>query len=160
MKFAQLSVFLFAFVLALISVAEAGATQTVRFNKDRSGVSTWFNGHQLKSVACYGDLMGNSHVNAADGWHIGAVHMAAYKGGEKSVCFECAKVTVGHRSIIVRIIDDCAGCKPNQIDLTASAFKVLAPLSKGVIKTSYRFIRCPSSGSLLKWPKSPAVRRS
>ncbi|KAI7816982.1 RlpA-like double-psi beta-barrel-protein domain-containing protein-containing protein [Gamsiella multidivaricata] len=112
---------------------------------------------KTKQVACYGDLLGNSHVNAGDSWHIAAVHMAHYKGGEKTACFECAKITSGRRSVIVRIIDDCAGCAPNQIDLTASAFKILAPLSQGVVKTTYQFVRCPSRGNL-KWPKSPKIR--
>ncbi|KAF8936746.1 RlpA-like double-psi beta-barrel-protein domain-containing protein-containing protein [Dissophora ornata] len=158
MKFAQLSVLLMAMVIALIAVVEAKATQLVKFNKKVVGKSTWFNGHDLKAVACYGDLENNSHVNAGDGWHIGAVHMAFYKGGEKSACFECVKITSGRRSVVVRIIDDCAGCAPNQIDLTASAFKTLAPLSQGVVHTTYQFVRCPSKGSSLKWPKSPAPR--
>ncbi|KAF9918557.1 hypothetical protein BX616_007857 [Lobosporangium transversale] len=122
-----------------------------------NGVSTWFNGHDLKGAACYGTLLGNSHVDAKDGWYIGAVRMKHYVGGYRAACFECARITSGRRSIIVRIIDDCAGCKPNQIDLTASAFKALAPLSRGVIHTKYEFIRCPSRGNL-KWPKSPKAR--
>ncbi|KAG0091581.1 hypothetical protein BGZ93_011321 [Podila epicladia] len=166
MKIAQFALLIFAIVLAIASTVEAGKkkkpsrkpTQVVRWNKKMSGVSTWFNGHDLKATACYGNLMGNSHVNAADGWHIGAVHMASYVKSYRGACFECAKISVGKKSIIVRIIDDCAGCKPNQIDLTASAFKALAPLSKGVIKTTYEFVRCPSSN--LKWPKSPAVRKN
>ncbi|KAG0326305.1 hypothetical protein BGZ99_009743 [Dissophora globulifera] len=144
-----------AMAIALLAIVDAKATQSVKFTKKVKGLSTWFNGHDLKAVACYGDLKGNSHVNAGDGWHIGAVHMKYYKGGEKAACFECAKITAGKRSVIVRIIDDCAGCKPNQIDLTASAFKILAPLSQGVVHTTYEFVRCPSKGSL-KWPKSPA----
>ncbi|KAG0227676.1 RlpA-like double-psi beta-barrel-protein domain-containing protein-containing protein [Mortierella sp. GBAus27b] len=154
MKFAQLSILLLALVFML--VAEASSMQAVRFNKELTGKSTWFNGHDLKSVACYGDLEGNSHVNAQDDWHIGAVHVKSYHGGEKSVCFECAKITYKRRSVVVRVIDDCAACAPNQIDLTASAFKYLAPLSQGVIKTTYKFVRCPTSG--IKWPKSPSVR--
>ncbi|KAG0215686.1 hypothetical protein BGX28_008932 [Mortierella sp. GBA30] len=166
MKSSQLSVLLLALVIALISAVEAGRrrpsgpSQTVRFGQKHSGKSTWFNGHDLKAVACYGDLLGNSNVNAADGWHIAAVHMAHYKGGEKTACFECAKIshtnpkTHKTTSVIVRIIDDCAACAPNQIDLTASAFKTLAPLSQGVVQTTYEFVRCPSRGNL-KWPKSP-----
>ncbi|KAF9439081.1 hypothetical protein BGZ76_000043 [Entomortierella beljakovae] len=161
MKYSQLSVLIMAMVIAFIAIVDAKKkpTQKVRFYKKAVGKSTWFNGHDLKGAACYGDLLGNSRVNAGDSWHIGAVHMASYIGGEKAACFECAKVTAGKRSVIVRIIDDCAGCAPNQIDLTASAFKVLAPLSKGVVKTRYEFIRCPYSGKL-KWPKSPVVRKS
>ncbi|KAF9128059.1 hypothetical protein BGW39_005368 [Mortierella sp. 14UC] len=170
MKFTQLTILLVALVIALISVVEAGKskkkpskkrnpTQTVRFGKKISGKSTWFNGHDLKGAACYGNLMGNSNVNARDDWMIGAVHMAHYKGGERAACFECAKITAGKRSIIVRLIDDCAGCAPNQIDLTASAFKKLAPLRQGVVKTTYEFVRCPSRGNM-KWPKSPKPKNN
>ncbi|KAG0380687.1 hypothetical protein BGX24_006214 [Mortierella sp. AD032] len=140
MKFTQLAILLVALVIALTSVVEA--------SKKKSPTQT---------VACYGDLLGNSHVNAGDSWMIGAVHMASFKGGEKTACFECAKITAGKRSIVVRIIDDCAGCAPNQIDLTATAFKKLAPLNQGVVKTTYEFVRCPSKGNL-KWPKSPKVK--
>ncbi|KAK3821983.1 MAG: RlpA-like double-psi beta-barrel-protein domain-containing protein-containing protein [Linnemannia elongata] len=167
MKLTQLAILLMALVIALLTIVDAGKskpkpkpkkkpnpTQTVRFGKKISGKSTWFNGHDLKGAACYGNLMGNSHVNAGDSWMIGAVHMKHYKGGDRTACFECAKITAGKRSIVVRIIDDCAGCAPNQIDLTASAFKKLAPLSQGVVKTTYEFVRCPSKGNL-KWPKSP-----
>ncbi|KAF9081461.1 hypothetical protein BGX29_003831 [Mortierella sp. GBA35] len=171
MKFAQLCVFLLILVIALATIVEAGSkkkskskkpkrrnpTQTVQWNKKRDGKSTWFNGHDLKGAACYGNLMGNSHVNAKDDWMIGAVHMNHYKGGDRTACFECAKITSKKGTIIVRIIDDCAGCAPNQIDLTAEAFKKLAPLDMGVVKTKYEFIRCPSRGNL-KWPKSPKAK--
>ncbi|KAF9357286.1 hypothetical protein BGX26_003985 [Mortierella sp. AD094] len=162
MKFAQLSVLIMAMVIAFVSLTEASEPkQNVRFGKKVFGHSTWFNGHDLKAVACYGDLENNSNVNAGDGWHIGAVHMDFYKS-EKSVCFECVKITAlkksskqPTRSVVVRIIDDCAGCHPTQIDLTASAFKQLANLNDGVVYTQYEFVRCPTRGNL-KWPKSPA----
>ncbi|KAF9584181.1 hypothetical protein BGW38_007319 [Lunasporangiospora selenospora] len=175
MKFNQLAILIFAIFVALLAVVDAGSkkkkskskpkskpkgpTQVVKFRKSMGGKSTWFNGKDLKGAACYGNLMGNSNVNAADNWHIGAVHMASYKGNFKAACFECARITYNRRSIIVRLIDDCAGCAPNQIDLTASAFKALAPLSKGVINTKYEFIPCPSRGKLA-WPKSPAPKKN
>ncbi|KAF9271388.1 hypothetical protein BGZ88_006237, partial [Linnemannia elongata] len=61
MKSAQLAILLVAIVATLLSIVEAKPTQTVHFGKKHSGKSTWFNGHDLKAVACYGDLMGNSH---------------------------------------------------------------------------------------------------
>ncbi|KAF9185840.1 hypothetical protein BGZ51_007635 [Haplosporangium sp. Z 767] len=171
MKFSKLCTLLLVLVVALLAVVEAGSkkskpkpkpkfkpTQTVKYGRKLTGKSTWFNGHHLKGAACYGNLMGNSHVNAKDSWHIGAVNTRHYKGGDRAVCFECAKVTYNRRSIIVRIIDACSSCTANHIDLTASAFKTLAPLSKGVIKTTYEFVRCPQRGNL-KWPKSPAPRK-
>ncbi|KAG0307336.1 hypothetical protein BGZ98_000511 [Dissophora globulifera] len=154
MHLAQLSVLIFGAVIALMATAvEAG--QSIKFGQTKSGKSTWFNGRDLKGAACYGDLQ-NKNVNAQDSWHIAAVHMASYSGNEKSACFECVKITANKRSVIARIIDDCAGCSASQIDLTASAFKILAPLSQGVVKTQYQFVRCPTSG--IKWPSSPAPK--
>lgn len=60
MKIAQFALLVFAIVLAIASTVEAGKkkkpskkpTQVVRWNKKMSGVSTWFNGHDLKGVSC------------------------------------------------------------------------------------------------------------
>ncbi|KAI1319062.1 hypothetical protein EDD11_004951 [Mortierella claussenii] len=134
----------------MTSTAEAG--QSVRRGKAVKGKSTWFNGHDLKGAACYGNLL-NKNVNAQDSWHIAAVRFSSFSGGQNAVCFECVKIKAGSKSIVARIIDDCTGCSANQIDLTASAFKSLAPLGKGVVNMSYEFIRCPSSGS--NWPNTP-----
>ncbi|KAF9357199.1 hypothetical protein BGX26_004072 [Mortierella sp. AD094] len=150
MHFTQLSILVIAAILAILT-ATAEAGQNVKIGKSQKGKSTWFNGHDLKDVACYGDLE-NKNVNAKDGWHIGAVHMKSYSKGEKDACFQCAKITANRRSVVVRVIDDCAGCAPNQIDLTASAFKILAPLSQGVVTTTYEWVKCPKSSF---WPSSP-----
>ncbi|KAF9430091.1 hypothetical protein BGZ94_008381 [Podila epigama] len=169
MKFARIALLMFILVVAIASTVDAGKKKkkttkkgslVVRWNKKQSGISTWFTGSHLKGAACYGNLMGNSHVNAKDNWHIGAVNINTFAKGYKGVCFECAKVSYGKRSVVVRIIDGCSSCKPNHIDLTASAFKTLAPLSKGVIKMTYEFVRCPSGGSLAKWPQSPKVKKN
>ncbi|KAG0005704.1 hypothetical protein BGZ80_005250 [Entomortierella chlamydospora] len=151
MRFSHLSILVIVAILAILT-ATAEAGQQVKIGKKQGGKSTWFNGHDLKGAACYGDLQ-NKNVNAKDNWHIGAVHMKSYSKGEKNVCFQCAKITANKRSVVVRIIDDCAGCSSTQIDLTASAFKVLAPLSKGVVKTTYQWVKCPSGGKF--WPSSP-----
>ncbi|KAF8981958.1 hypothetical protein BGZ46_002058 [Entomortierella lignicola] len=155
MHFVQLTILAIATILAVLTTTQAG--QVVKFGQSHSGKSTWFDGNDLKGAACYGDLL-NQNKNAKDSWHIGAVHMDSYSKGEKAACFECAKITANRRSVIVRIIDDCAGCAPNQIDLTRSAFKILAPLSQGVVKTTYQFVKCPSGGSF--WPSSPSPRSS
>ncbi|KAF9171121.1 hypothetical protein BGX21_006892 [Mortierella sp. AD011] len=151
MHFSRFSILVIVAVLAILT-ATVEASQKVKIGKKQSGKSTWFNGHDLKGAACYGDLE-DKNVNAKDNWRIGAVHMKSFSGGEKSACFQCAKITANKHSVVVRIIDDCAGCASNQIDLTSSAFKILAPLSKGVVKTTFQWVKCPSGGKF--WPSSP-----
>lgn len=144
-------------VLALFSVT-VESRQSVKFGKSFNGKNTWFAGKDAQSVACYGDLENNSNVNAQDSWHIAAVNMDSYSGGEKSACFECAKITYKKRSVIVRIVDDCQGCASNQMDLSKSAFDSLAPLSVGEINTKIQWVKCPSKG--IKWPTSPKIKNS
>ncbi|KAF9435379.1 hypothetical protein BGZ76_006419 [Entomortierella beljakovae] len=146
-------IFIVAVLVALFTV-NVEALEVVKLGLKQAGKSTWFNGHDLKAAACYGNLQ-NKRVDAADDWHIGAVHMKHFEGGDKSCCFQCAKITAGLRSVVVRIIDDCRSCSPTQIDLTSSAFKVLAPLDQGIVDTTFEWVRCPKSGNL-KWPSSPS----
>lgn len=107
--------------------------------------------------ACYG-ILKNKRVDAKDNWHIAAVRMKTITRGINAACFECAKVSANGRSVIVRIIDDCATCTPDHIDLTSSAFKILAPLKQGIVKIKYEFVKCPTRGNL-KWPSSPAPKK-
>ncbi|KAG0340492.1 hypothetical protein BG004_006387 [Podila humilis] len=139
---------------SLVLLMSVQAQSSIKYGRKISGTSTWFDGSDLHGSACYGKLL-NKDVDARDGWHIAAVNPKGYKNQERGVCFECAKVTYNKKSIIVRIIDTCRSCKSTQLDLTASAFKYLAPLKVGVIKMTYEFVRCPTKGSAMKWPSSP-----
>ncbi|KAG0032622.1 hypothetical protein BGZ81_010435 [Podila clonocystis] len=153
MRLIQLTTFIMATFLTFL-LSSTQAASSIKYGKKISGTSTWFDGSDLHGAACYGKLL-NKDVNAQDGWHIAAVNPSGYKGKEKGVCFECARVTYNSRSIVVRIIDTCRSCKSTQLDLTSSAFKTLAPLKVGRIKMTYEFIRCPTKGSSFKWPSSP-----
>ncbi|KAF9334538.1 hypothetical protein BG006_002003 [Podila minutissima] len=137
MRLIHFSALILATVLAFL-LSSAQAASSIRYGKKISGTSTWFDGSDLHGAACYGKLL-NKDVDAQDGWHIAAVNPSGYKGAEKEVCFECAKVTYNSRSII--------------LDLTFSAFKTLAPLKVGRIKMTYEFIRCPIKGASFKWPR-------
>ncbi|KAF8932727.1 hypothetical protein BGZ52_009506 [Haplosporangium bisporale] len=142
MRSIQFSVFILATALAFF-LSSSQAASAIQYGKKISGTSTWFDGGDLHGAACYGKLL-NKDVDAKDGWHIAAVNPSGYKGAEKGVCFECAKVTYNSRSII-----------STQLDLTSSAFKTLAPLKVGRIKMTYEFVRCPTRGAAFKWPSSP-----
>ncbi|KAF9908377.1 hypothetical protein EC991_009832 [Linnemannia zychae] len=144
-------------LLATITTPTEAATK-IQYGKKASGKATWFNGRDAEDVACYGILQ-NKDVNAKDSWHIAAMRLSQFNGGVKSACFECLRVTAGSRSVIARIIDDCSSCGSGHVDLSLSAFTKLAAKSKGVVKITYEFVRCPTGGNDLKWPKSPAPKK-
>ncbi|CAK5272912.1 unnamed protein product [Mycena citricolor] len=50
-----------------------------------------------------------------------------------------ATVTHGSKSIQVRIVDRCVGCKPNDIDLTPAAFAALADPALGRTSVTWQF---------------------
>lgn len=49
-------------------------------------------------------------------------------------CGRRAKVTFGNKSVTVKCVDRCAGCKPGDIDLSPAAFDKLADRKRGRIK--------------------------
>ncbi|KAF9149359.1 hypothetical protein BG015_008843 [Linnemannia schmuckeri] len=160
MQFTKFTLMVAMTLFALLSVISTSEAATkIQFGKKASGKATWFNGRDAEDVACYG-ILENKDVNAKDSWHIAAMRLSQFTGGVKKACFECLRVTAGSRSVIARIIDDCSSCGSGHVDLSLSAFTKLAPKSKGVVSIKYEFVRCPSSGSNLKWPKSPAVKKN
>ncbi|KAJ8660209.1 hypothetical protein O0I10_004069 [Lichtheimia ornata] len=108
---------------------------------------TWYTGQDLKNAACYGrDGLDPFHAKNTD--MIGAMAM---KGLEQ--CYQCVKITNKkdkHLSVIVRIVDKCAACElKTHIDLTAGAFKMIAPkgdLDLGVVDITWEPLKkCPKS---------------
>lgn len=91
---------------------------------------TWYASHDLKNPQC-----GDGSWNPTNNAHIGAV-MAGWEGGPS--CGEFVHLCKGEdKCLRVRIVDKCAGCKKNHVDLTKSAFKQLDPnhsLDTGVVK--------------------------
>ncbi|KAF9586082.1 hypothetical protein BGW38_009919 [Lunasporangiospora selenospora] len=153
----QVATIVLALALMLAPSVEAAPTlQSASVGRKMSGKSTWYYGNDISVPACYGNIVHDYSIFVQDSWHIGAVHMDSYAGGQRSTCFQCAKVTHGQRSVIVRLIDHCPGCAPNHIDLTLGAFESLASRDTGVIDIQYEFVACPTGGS--KWPSSPAPR--
>ncbi len=67
-------------------------------------------------------------------------------------CGACAMVRHDSDSVVVRVIDRCAGCAKGRIDLSRAAFRKLATLGTGRIGVRWRFVPCPDS--------SYAVRRT
>lgn len=57
---------------------------------------------------------------------------------------KCIKVLSGGKSIVLKISDTCASCKPNDIDIADAIFSHFAPLSKGRIPVQWQFVDCNS----------------
>lgn len=81
---------------------------------------TWYGAHDLLNPAC-----GDEKWNPTDASHIGAVHKNWNKGPQCGDFVRICNPKV-HRCVKVRVVDECAGCSSNHIDLTKSAFKKLA----------------------------------
>jgi expansin len=61
-------------------------------------------------------------------------------------CGACVEVTGPSSKITVRIVDRCPGCAHGDLDLSAQAFAMLAPLSTGRIPITWHEVACPVTG--------------
>jgi len=72
-------------------------------------------------------------------------------------CYKCMKITNNKnkkKSVVVKIVDKCAGCKVGKaIDLTPAAFQKLATLNDGVVDISWKTVSCPKNISPKMGPK-------
>lgn len=117
---------------------------------------TWYSGNDLKNSACYG-RNGLRVYNARPSDLIGAMWMNNFE-----MCYQCVQIKNGKSSvktIIVKIIDKCAGCPPHgkNIDLTPGAFQHLANPDAGRVEIVWRPLpNCPKSGP---WPAFETSKR-
>jgi len=131
-----------------------------RDNKYNAQV-TWYDGQDLNNAACYGSS-GVQVYNAKPTDFIGAMWMRNLE-----MCYQCLEIKNGKakvESIIVKIVDKCAGCPPDgkNVDLTQTAFQKLASLDDGRIEIVWRPLpNCPKTGAWPTFEKSGRkVRRS
>ncbi|KAI9320708.1 hypothetical protein BX666DRAFT_1910525 [Dichotomocladium elegans] len=122
----------------------------------RGGRGTWYTGQDLKNAACY-DRNGLAPYSASNDDMIGAMAMDSFEQ-----CYKCMQITNNkhkHLSVVIRIVDKCAGCKVGKaIDLTPAAFKHVAPggdLDLGVLDISWKpLAKCPKSKLFPSHPPS------
>ncbi|EDQ99406.1 riboflavine-aldehyde-forming enzyme, partial [Laccaria bicolor S238N-H82] len=55
-------------------------------------------------------------------------------------CFNSIGVHYKGKYVQATVVDKCMGCGPNDIDLSPSAFSVLAPESKGRIPVTWNYL--------------------
>ncbi|KAI8377798.1 RlpA-like double-psi beta-barrel-protein domain-containing protein-containing protein [Radiomyces spectabilis] len=152
---------LFSFANAEQELEERGLATLMMFNngtspfEKRGGRGTWYTGEDLKNAACY-DRNGLPPYSASIHSMIGAMAMKKFEN-----CYKCMKITNNkHKnlSVVVKIVDKCAGCKVGKaIDLTPAAFKKIAPrgdLDIGVLDISWKVVKCSNSKYYPSKPKA------
>jgi len=121
---------------------------------------TYYEGADLKNSACYG-RNGLTVYNARPSDFIGAMWMNRFE-----MCYQCLEIKNGRsnvKTIIVKVIDKCAGCPPHgkNVDLTKGAFSKLASPNDGRVNIMWRPLsNCPSRGAWPKYEKSRKIKRS
>ncbi|KAF8902709.1 riboflavine-aldehyde-forming enzyme [Mucidula mucida] len=70
--------------------------------------------------------------------HVVALASAQYSSGAN--CGRQIRVNYNGKSVTARVADLCAGCVSGDVDLTSSAFEVLAPLSVGRMRVTWDYI--------------------
>jgi len=117
---------------------------------------TFYGGEDLKHSACYG-RSGLANYNARPTDMIAAMYMRGLE-----MCYKCLEIRNGKvstKSIIVKVIDKCAGCPrgAQNVDLTLGAFKKIARPIDGRVAIQWRGLpSCPKTGS---WPTLEVRRK-
>jgi expansin (peptidoglycan-binding protein) len=69
-------------------------------------------------------------------------------------CGACLAVSGPNGEVVVRVVDQCPGCKRGDLDLSREAFARIAPLSAGRVRIAWREVACPVSGPIAYHLKS------
>lgn len=120
--------------LALSSVASAQVACTGRVSGAGDGTS-------------YPYAPGSGSCSFTDDTHpmVAAINSADYAGAK--MCGQCVRVTGPRGSVDVRIVDQCPGCAPGDIDLNAAAFASIADPAAGRVRVTWQTVACPVSGA-------------
>jgi expansin (peptidoglycan-binding protein) len=63
-------------------------------------------------------------------------------------CGACLAVTGPAGEVVVRVVDQCPGCKHGDLDLSRDAFAKIAPLSTGRVAIRWHEVPCPVIGPI------------
>jgi expansin (peptidoglycan-binding protein) len=78
--------------------------------------------------------------------------VAALSGADyahASWCGACLAVAGPLGDVVVRVVDQCPGCRRGDLDLSREAFAKIAPLSAGRTKVAWREVPCPVTGPVV-----------
>jgi expansin (peptidoglycan-binding protein) len=86
------------------------------------------------------DGTGNCSFDASTDLMVGAMNHTDYAGS--AVCGECVAITGPSGSVNIRIVDQCPGCNPGDIDLSPQAFQKISPLAAGRVHITWKVVSC------------------
>lgn len=69
--------------------------------------------------------------------------------GHAAWCGACLSVAGPLGDVVVRVVDQCPGCRPGDLDLSREAFAKIALLSAGRTKVTWHEVPCPVSGPVV-----------
>jgi expansin (peptidoglycan-binding protein) len=102
---------------------------------EESGDGTYYNA----------DGTGNCSFDASPGdLMVAAMNAADYASA--AWCGACLDVVGPMGEVIVRVVDQCPGCKHGDLDLSQQAFAVLAPLAQGRSPITWQETACDVTG--------------
>lgn len=64
-------------------------------------------------------------------------------------CGACLAVAGPLGDVVVRVVDQCPGCRHGDLDLSREAFAQIAPLSAGRTKVTWHEVPCPVTGPVV-----------
>jgi expansin (peptidoglycan-binding protein) len=121
---------------ALITPARTQSISGFIVSGEKTGQATFYDS----------DGQGHCSFDAREDNLFGAMTSALWS--KAAFCGVCVQISHDGKSITVPIVDECPGCDPAGIDLSRTAFRALAPESKGRIDISWTVVPCPVSGPL------------
>ena len=68
--------------------------------------------------------------------------------GHAAWCGACLAVSGPRGDVVVRVVDQCPGCKHGDLDLGRQAFAKIAPLSAGRVAIAWHEVACPVTGPI------------
>jgi expansin (peptidoglycan-binding protein) len=68
--------------------------------------------------------------------------------GHAAWCGACLAVSGPRGVVVVRVVDQCPGCKHGDLDLGRQAFAKIAPLSAGRVPIAWHEVACPVTGPI------------
>lgn len=93
------------------------------------------------------DGSGNCGFEATPGdLMVAAMNNTDYDGA--AACGACISVDGPDGSVTVRIVDRCPGCPDGDVDLSEQAFAAIAPLKRGRIPITWRYVPCAVDGPI------------
>ncbi|GAC1562463.1 MAG: hypothetical protein NVS3B10_19800 [Polyangiales bacterium] len=104
----------------------------------RDGKATYYDYSGAAGVACGFDITSDTDVTA--------LPAGDFQGS--AACGACVVVTGPKGKVTVRVVDRCADCEPNHIDLSAQAFAKIGDPDLGHVGISYQAVPCSVTGPM------------